>query len=183
MPNRFLIVIVASAGFFGGIASGGKSAPVAAQETPVVRERLDRTTLPIAEPKHAPITELDARNVKVPPHFEVKAPAGAPNVLIVLIDDMGFGQSSAFGGPIRQFARGAEARCLCAGSPVVGLGLQPFLRLVFIVSLPSQPPHEQREADNDGECNKGLVCFDLVCFEHGPLRPEHATPEHVPLFV
>ena len=30
----------------------------------------------------------------------MKAPAGAPNVLIVLIDDMGFGQSSAFGGPI-----------------------------------------------------------------------------------
>ena len=35
-----------------------------------------------------------------PPRFQVKAPAGAPNVLIVLIDDMGFGQSSAFGGPI-----------------------------------------------------------------------------------
>ena len=30
----------------------------------------------------------------------MKAPEGAPNVLIVLIDDMGFGQSSAFGGPI-----------------------------------------------------------------------------------
>ena len=35
-----------------------------------------------------------------PPRFEVKAPEGAPNVLIVLIDDMGFGMSSAFGGPI-----------------------------------------------------------------------------------
>ena len=43
---------------------------------------------------------LDARNAKAPPRFEVKAPAKAPNVLIVLIDDMGFGQSSAFGGPI-----------------------------------------------------------------------------------
>jgi arylsulfatase len=37
---------------------------------------------------------------KPPPRFEVKAPANSPNVLIVLIDDMGFGQSSAFGGPI-----------------------------------------------------------------------------------
>ena len=46
------------------------------------------------------IAELDVRNAKAPPRFEVKAPAGAPNVLIVLIDDMGFGQSSAFGGPI-----------------------------------------------------------------------------------
>lgn len=61
---------------------------------------LDRTTLPIAEPKVTPVTELDARNVKAPPRFEVKPPAGAPNVLIILIDDMGFGQSSAFGGPI-----------------------------------------------------------------------------------
>jgi arylsulfatase len=60
----------------------------------------DRTVLPLAEPKPAIITELDARNVKAPPFFQVKAPAGAPNVLIVLIDDMGFGQSSSFGGPI-----------------------------------------------------------------------------------
>jgi hypothetical protein len=36
-----------------------------------------------------------------PPRFEVKRPEGAPNVLIVLIDDMGFGMPSAFGGPIR----------------------------------------------------------------------------------
>ncbi|HQR44348.1 MAG TPA: sulfatase-like hydrolase/transferase, partial [Gemmatales bacterium] len=61
---------------------------------------LDRTILPIAEPPPPVITELDARNVKAPPRFQVTAPPGAPNVLIVLIDDMGFGQSSAFGGPI-----------------------------------------------------------------------------------
>jgi arylsulfatase len=61
---------------------------------------LDRTVLPIPEPKAAVITELDARNAKAPPRFEVKAPKGAPNVIIILIDDMGFGQASAFGGPI-----------------------------------------------------------------------------------
>ncbi len=60
----------------------------------------DRTVLPIPEPKRKPITELDARNAAPPPRFVVEAPKGAPNVLIVLIDDMGFGQSSAFGGPI-----------------------------------------------------------------------------------
>ena len=37
--------------------------------------KLDRTVLPIPEPKLAPITELDARNAKAPPRFEVKAPA------------------------------------------------------------------------------------------------------------
>ena len=60
----------------------------------------DRTVLPIPEPQYPHSTVLDARNATPPPRFEVKAPAGAPNVLIVLIDDMGFGQSSAFGGPI-----------------------------------------------------------------------------------
>lgn len=61
---------------------------------------LDRTVLPIPEPKRAAITAFDARNVKAPPQFDVKAPAQAPNVLLIMIDDMGFGMSSAFGGPI-----------------------------------------------------------------------------------
>jgi arylsulfatase len=61
---------------------------------------VDRRSLPIAEPTYAPITELDARKAKAPPRFEVKAPGGAPNIVIVLIDDIGFGHSSTFGGPI-----------------------------------------------------------------------------------
>ena len=63
-------------------------------------DKLDRTVLPVPEPKHKPITELDARKAKAPPRFEVKAPKGAPNVVIVLIDDMGFAHPSAFGGAI-----------------------------------------------------------------------------------
>ncbi|PZU92040.1 MAG: arylsulfatase [Chelatococcus sp.] len=61
---------------------------------------VDRSTLPIAEPKRPVYTEIDARKVTPPPRFEVKAPAGAPNVVIVLIDDLGFGAPSTFGGPI-----------------------------------------------------------------------------------
>jgi arylsulfatase len=63
-------------------------------------DKLDRNILPISEPKRPLYKELDARNVKIPPHFEVKAPTGAPNVVIVLIDDLGFGAPSTFGGPI-----------------------------------------------------------------------------------
>ena len=62
---------------------------------------LDRTRLPIAEPDHPHSKVLDARDAKAPPRFEVKAPEGAPNVLIVLVDDMGFGMPSAFGGPVQ----------------------------------------------------------------------------------
>ena len=65
------------------------------------QEALDRTVLPIVEPVPPSYTELDARDAKAPPRFEVKAPKGAPNVVIVLIDDIGFGGPSTFGGPIQ----------------------------------------------------------------------------------
>jgi arylsulfatase len=61
---------------------------------------LDRTSLPIVPPPTPTITTLDARDATAPPRFEVKAPAGAPNVVFILIDDMGFGQPSTFGGPL-----------------------------------------------------------------------------------
>src|SRR4029079_10915085 len=61
---------------------------------------LDRTVLPINAPARQTYKELDARNAKAPARWEVTAPKGAPNVVVVLIDDMGFGASSRFGGPI-----------------------------------------------------------------------------------
>lgn len=69
-------------------------APASAAET------LDRTVLPIAEPVRAPTTVLDARDYTPPARFEPTAPAGAPNVVIILIDDLGFGATAPFGGPI-----------------------------------------------------------------------------------
>jgi arylsulfatase len=42
------------------------------------QEKLDRTVLPIAEPKRPTYSELDARKAKPPARFEVKAPQGAP---------------------------------------------------------------------------------------------------------
>lgn len=65
------------------------------------KEKIDRTILPIPEPKRPTFSELDVRNAKAPPRFEVKAPKDAPNVVIVLIDDIGFGGPSTFGGPIQ----------------------------------------------------------------------------------
>ena len=81
-------------------AAPATPAPPEAKATPGPAGALDRTVLPIPEPTYPPITELDARKATPPPRFEVKAPEGAPNVVIILIDDMGFGMSSAFGGPI-----------------------------------------------------------------------------------
>ena len=62
---------------------------------------IDRTILPIQPPKQERITEMDARNVEKPERFEIKAPENAPNVVVVLIDDIGFGATSTFGGAVQ----------------------------------------------------------------------------------
>jgi arylsulfatase A-like enzyme len=61
----------------------------------------EREVLPIPDQAYeGPVFE-DAKDpaAKFPPIQPLRPPAGAPNVLIVLIDDAGFGSSSAFGGP------------------------------------------------------------------------------------
>jgi len=61
---------------------------------------LNRHRLPIFQriPPHD--TPVDARDARRPePTQFLRPPEGAPNILLILIDDMGFGVSSAFGGP------------------------------------------------------------------------------------
>jgi arylsulfatase len=66
----------------------------------VTSNGLDRTVLPLKEPITPTFTELDVRNAKMPTQFKVEAPKDAPNVLIVLVDDLGFAGTSTFGGPV-----------------------------------------------------------------------------------
>ena len=105
MNRRDLFVSTAKAALataFGSLWFGGAAQAQTSQSAggAPAAAPLDRTILPIPEPKPPTIDVLDARNVIPPGRFEVKAPPNAPNVLIVLLNDMGFGQSSAFGGPI-----------------------------------------------------------------------------------
>lgn len=62
---------------------------------------IQRQILPIPDVTHFGLTTYDAKNpdTHFPPVRDIRPPAGAPNVLIVLLDDVGFGASSAFGGP------------------------------------------------------------------------------------
>ena len=89
MKPRFLsIVLLASIFYAGTLTQQARS------------QTMDRTVLPIKEPARQTYKELDARNAKAPERFDVKAPKGAPNVVVILIDDIGFGASNHFGGPI-----------------------------------------------------------------------------------
>jgi len=94
--GRFTWVLVAIGMLVLAAHPSGRTGVAVAAEEP----NIDRTVLPIqtAPPPHSKI--IDVRNAKTPPWFAVKPPAGAPNVVIVLIDDMGFGVPSTFGGPV-----------------------------------------------------------------------------------
>ena len=67
-------------------------------ETP----RSHRDVLPVPDVRPVGLTTYDAKDPETsfPPIEPLRPPEGAPNVLIVLLDDVGFGASSAFGGPI-----------------------------------------------------------------------------------
>ena len=68
-----------------------------AQEASVGRE-----VLPIPDQQQVGLVTYDAKDpaTSFPPIEPLRPPPGAPNVLVVLIDDCGFGASSAFGGPV-----------------------------------------------------------------------------------
>ena len=65
------------------------------------QENINREVLPILAPEPPTYTELDVRNTEPPIPFNVTAPHGAPNVVIILIDDLGIGATTTFGGPIK----------------------------------------------------------------------------------
>jgi len=62
---------------------------------------VQRSVLPIPDQPSFGLVTYDAKDpdTKFPPIEPLRPPAGAPNVLVVLLDDIGFGASSAFGGP------------------------------------------------------------------------------------
>jgi hypothetical protein len=107
MNNKILTMlgVLMALAALAGCSDG--SVPAQAVQSPAVAPSvasdpgvMDRTVLPILPPEYAPITELDARDAKKPERFEIKAPKDAPNVVIVLIDDIGFGSAGSFGGTI-----------------------------------------------------------------------------------
>src|SRR5215204_5061246 len=64
-------------------------------------DRVQRQILPIPDREYPGLISYDAKDpdAKFPPIQPLRPPPGAPNVLLILLDDVGFGASSAFGGP------------------------------------------------------------------------------------
>ena len=66
-------------------------------------DQFDRTKLPIRRPAFAGLVKrtLDGSQPDWNSVAPIPTPEGAPNVLLVLTDDAGFGNPSTFGGPIQ----------------------------------------------------------------------------------
>jgi arylsulfatase A-like enzyme len=64
-------------------------------------DRIKRDVLPIPDTAHTGLVTYDAKDpdTSFPPIEPLRPPEGAPSVLVILLDDVGFGASSAFGGP------------------------------------------------------------------------------------
>ncbi|MBM7818205.1 arylsulfatase [Cellulosimicrobium cellulans] len=64
-------------------------------------DRHARAMLPIPDRPPSGLTTYDAKDPETsyPPIEPLLPPEGAPNVVVILLDDVGFGASSAFGGP------------------------------------------------------------------------------------
>jgi len=90
--RTFMKLVTATAGA-AGLSAAAPSAMVQAKEGGGVM-------LPAPDAPNKGTAALFAKDATYPAIEPVRPPAGAPNVLIVLVDDMGFGASSAFGGPI-----------------------------------------------------------------------------------
>jgi arylsulfatase A-like enzyme len=75
---------------------------MSAQDKTEAPFRIQREILPIPDIPYVGLTTYDAKDpdTKYPPIEPLRPPKGAPNVLIILLDDVGFGASSAFGGPV-----------------------------------------------------------------------------------
>ncbi|MFE9788250.1 arylsulfatase [Nocardia salmonicida] len=63
--------------------------------------RAGRENLPVPDRQHLGLVTYDAKDPQTsfPPIETLLPPEGAPNVLVILLDDVGYGASSAFGGP------------------------------------------------------------------------------------
>jgi arylsulfatase A-like enzyme len=73
-----------------------------ADESNNAYQSIQRSVLPIPDQPYKGTIVYDAKNPdsNFPPILPIRPPKDAPNILLILLDDVGFGASSAFGGPI-----------------------------------------------------------------------------------
>ena len=126
----------------------------------------DRTVLPIREPGPPTYKELDVRTATPPTkRFTVKAPEGAPNVVVILIDDMGFGVSQTFGGPVYMPTLDKLAQSGLIYNRFHTTALSAPTRMALLTGY------------NHHSANMGAITEMATCFPgNTAIRPQSITP-------
>jgi arylsulfatase len=89
MRTRFQAVTVIAAVLFAGVARAAEPEAI-----------LDRTVLPVPPVTYTNPIGVSYRDSVPQVRAPVAAPTGAPNILVILLDDVGYGQAGTFGGLI-----------------------------------------------------------------------------------
>jgi arylsulfatase A-like enzyme len=92
--------LVAAGTLLGWLAASGRLAETFAQNTKAQPAPAEGTQLPKPDPAFKGKVGETAKDSTPDYPSPLKAPKGAPNVLLVLLDDVGFGMCSTFGGPV-----------------------------------------------------------------------------------
>lgn len=101
MPKRWIMLSVAFvvAGLLGSLATSGRSALLAQESKPLTASGRGEQ---LPKPDPAFTGKIGETYQDSTPSFPVphKAAKGSPNVLLIMLDDVGFGMCSTFGGPV-----------------------------------------------------------------------------------
>src|SRR5208337_3617438 len=133
------------------------------------QDQIQRNVLPIPDRPRTGLILYDAKDPenKYPPITQLRPPHGAPNVLLILIDDAGFGSSSAFGGPCAT----PNAEMLAAG----GLKFNRF----HTTALCSPTRQAMLTGRNHHSCGMGgitEIATEVPVWETSPVGPFDAWP-------
>ena len=102
MCSRFFALIspIVLGCAFGWLTTSERRSSIFAQESKPAAQSPPSPTLPYPDPPFRGAIGRTTADSKSDFPQPVQAPKGAPNVLLIMTDDVGFGASSTFGGPI-----------------------------------------------------------------------------------
>jgi len=75
--------------------------PAIGQTPAAKKDKIDRSVLPLPTPPFTGVIGKTYKESKEAWPPVPTPPSGAPNVVVILLDDVGFGQTSTFGGPVQ----------------------------------------------------------------------------------
>jgi hypothetical protein len=115
--NLTVVGLLAAGALIGWLATSGRPGSLRAQDRSHEKSPASGPqVLPVPDPPFRGVIGQTAKESRPDFPKQVTAPQGAPNVLLIMTDDTGFGAASTFGGPIPTPALDVSLRQACVNS-------------------------------------------------------------------